>query len=182
MESHTITPQMEPAPPTVPMDLSVAIAKGIVRTPTHIVSTISDDRGEEPHYGPVGMSELIEKDCSIGDVSLCLSCGLGGYLSHFRVGASNLHADALSAALISLLYLLRMQVISLLWFKRQLPKYATKFIELYAPWPHAQRGPLSCVLCSPSALAIPALPTRWEWRSRTDFYPGVYDMLVTGAS
>jgi len=88
VESHTITPQMEPAPPTVPMDLSVAIAKGIVRTPTHIVSTISDDRGEEPHYGPVGMSELIEKDCSIGDV------------------------------------------ISLLWFKRQLPKYATKFIEL----------------------------------------------------
>jgi hypothetical protein len=53
----------------VPMDLSVAIAKGIVRTPTHIVSTISDDRGEEPHYGPVGMSELIEKDYSIGDVS-----------------------------------------------------------------------------------------------------------------
>mmetsp|Transcript_18602 Transcript_18602/g.33173 ORF Transcript_18602/g.33173 Transcript_18602/m.33173 type:complete len:613 (-) Transcript_18602:210-2048(-) len=88
VQSHSITPQDEPAPPMVPMDLSVAIAKGIVRTPTHIVSTISDDRGEEPHYGPVGMSELIEKDYSIGDV------------------------------------------ISLLWFKRQLPKYATKFIEL----------------------------------------------------
>ena len=31
-----------------------------VRVPTHIVSTICDDRGEEPTYYGVSMSELIE--------------------------------------------------------------------------------------------------------------------------
>ena len=32
-------------PPTVPEDLNVAIRSGKVRAPTHIVSTICDDRG-----------------------------------------------------------------------------------------------------------------------------------------
>ena len=56
--------------------------------PTRIVSTICDDRGEEPKYAGVGMIELMESDSGIGDV------------------------------------------ISLLWFKRRLPKYATRFIEM----------------------------------------------------
>lgn len=56
--------------------------------PTHIVSTICDDRGEEPTYNGVTMSELIEGDYGVGDV------------------------------------------IALLWFKRKLPKYATKFMEM----------------------------------------------------
>jgi ATP citrate (pro-S)-lyase len=59
-----------------------------VRVPTNIVSTICDDRGEEPTYNGIPMSELIEKDYGIGDV------------------------------------------IALLWFKRRLPTYATKFIEM----------------------------------------------------
>ena len=40
----------------------------MVRVPTHIVSTICDDRGEEPTYNSVTMSELIEGDYGIGDV------------------------------------------------------------------------------------------------------------------
>ncbi len=56
--------------------------------PTTIVSSICDDRGEEPTYNKVTMSTLITGDYNVGDV------------------------------------------ISLLWFKRQLPKYATRFIEL----------------------------------------------------
>jgi ATP citrate (pro-S)-lyase len=59
-----------------------------VRVPTNIVSTICDDRGEEPTYNGVTMSELMEGDYIVADV------------------------------------------ISLLWFKRQLPKYATRFIEM----------------------------------------------------
>lgn len=59
-----------------------------MRVPTNIVSTICDDRGEEPTYNGVTMSELIEGDYIVGDV------------------------------------------ISLLWFKRQLPKYATRFVEM----------------------------------------------------
>lgn len=39
-----------------------------VRVPTHIVSTICDDRGEEPTYAGVTMSELITNDYGVGDV------------------------------------------------------------------------------------------------------------------
>jgi ATP citrate (pro-S)-lyase len=59
-----------------------------VRVPTHVVSTICDDRGEEPTYAGVTMTSLMTGDFCIGDV------------------------------------------ISLLWFKRQLPQYATRFIEM----------------------------------------------------
>ncbi len=74
--------------PKVPMDYKKAIAQGLVRKPTNIVSSISDDRGEEPTYYNVLMSDLFKKGYSIGDV------------------------------------------ISLLWFKKKLPKYASKFIEM----------------------------------------------------
>ena len=38
-----------------------------VRAPTHIVSTICDDRGEEPTYAGVPMSELMEMGANVGD-------------------------------------------------------------------------------------------------------------------
>lgn len=59
-----------------------------VRVPTNVVSSICDDRGEEPTYNGVDMSTLIQGDNGVADV------------------------------------------ISLLWFKRSLPKYATRFIEM----------------------------------------------------
>ncbi|MEW5304090.1 MAG: hypothetical protein WDW38_003413 [Sanguina aurantia] len=86
--SGVLVPAKDVPVPAIPQDLATAVAQGKVRVPTHIVSTICDDRGEEPTYAGVSMSELIEGDSNVGDV------------------------------------------ISLLWFKRQLPKYATKFIEI----------------------------------------------------
>lgn len=83
-----IPQRQEPTPPKVPMDLAAAQKAGMVRVPTHIVSSICDDRGEEPTYAGVTMSALMEGDFCVGDV------------------------------------------IGLLWFKRQLPKYATRFIEM----------------------------------------------------
>ncbi len=74
--------------PKVPMDYDKAVKEGIVRRPTNFISTISDDRGEEPEYAGIAMSELFEKGYSLGDV------------------------------------------ISLLWFKKKLPKYASQFIEM----------------------------------------------------
>jgi len=38
------------AVPSVPLDLDAAVKRGLVRAPTNIVSTICDDRGEEPTY------------------------------------------------------------------------------------------------------------------------------------
>lgn len=75
-------------PPQIPEDLKTAVKSGKVRAPTHIISTICDDRGEEPTYSGVPMSTIVEKGYGVGDV------------------------------------------ISLLWFKRSLPRYCTKFIEI----------------------------------------------------
>ncbi|GAQ90472.1 ATP-citrate lyase B [Klebsormidium nitens] len=88
VEEGTVTPAQEVEPPIVPEDLKNAIKAGKVRAPTHIVSTICDDRGEEPTYAGVPMSTIIEEGFSMGDV------------------------------------------LSLLWFKRSLPKYCTRFIEM----------------------------------------------------
>ncbi|KAG9143949.1 hypothetical protein Leryth_022968 [Lithospermum erythrorhizon] len=87
-EEGKITPIKEVTPPQIPEDLKTAIKSGKVRAPTHIISTISDDRGDEPCYAGVKMSSIIEQGLGVGDV------------------------------------------ISLLWFKRSLPRYCTRFIEM----------------------------------------------------
>lgn len=83
-----LIPQPDYPAPELPLDLETARKLGKVRVPTHIVSTICDDRGEEPTYHGISMSSLIERDYGIGDV------------------------------------------ICLLWFKRPLPSYAAKFMEM----------------------------------------------------
>jgi len=88
VEEGKISPTPDVKPPAIPEDLNIAIKSGKVRAPTHIISTICDDRGEEPSYAGVPMSTIVEQGFGLGDV------------------------------------------ISLLWFKRSLPRYCTKFIEI----------------------------------------------------
>eukprot|EP01018_Ginkgo_biloba_P027567 Gb_16144 [translate_table: standard] len=88
VEKGKIIPTPDVKPPSIPEDLKVAIKSGKVRAPTHIISTICDDRGDEPSYAGVPISTIVEQGFGIGDV------------------------------------------ISLLWFKRGLPSYCTKFIEM----------------------------------------------------
>ncbi|KAF3535780.1 hypothetical protein F2Q69_00024784 [Brassica cretica] len=88
VEEGKVSPIKEVTPPQIPKDLSSEIKSGKVRAHTHIISTIYDDRGEEPCYAGVPMSSIIEQGLGVGDV------------------------------------------ISLLWFKRSLPRYCTKFIEI----------------------------------------------------
>ncbi|KAL6522895.1 ATP-citrate synthase beta chain protein 1 [Orobanche hederae] len=88
VEACKVSPVKEVTPPQIPEDLNTAIKSGKVRAPTHIISTISDDRGEEPAYAGVPMSSIVEQGLGVGDV------------------------------------------ISLLWFKRSLPHYCTRFIEI----------------------------------------------------
>lgn len=45
LEEGKISPVTEITPPLIPEDLKTAIKSGKVRAPTHIISTISDDRG-----------------------------------------------------------------------------------------------------------------------------------------
>nr|CAD1833215.1 unnamed protein product [Ananas comosus var. bracteatus] len=88
IEEGKITPVSEVTPPQIPEDLNIAIKSGKVRAPTHIICTISDERGEEPSYAGVPMSTIVEEGYGVGDV------------------------------------------LSLLWFKRSLPRYCTQFIEI----------------------------------------------------
>ena len=48
-----------------------------VRVPTNIVSSICDDRGEEPTYNGVDMSTLIEGECSCLPWAVLLHCHPG---------------------------------------------------------------------------------------------------------
>jgi ATP-citrate lyase alpha-subunit len=83
-----IKPKPDREPRKIPMDLSTAIAEGKIRVPTHFVSTITDERGDQPMYAGIPLTEVVEK-----------GYGIGG-------------------------------VIGLLWFKKELPKWGTGFIEL----------------------------------------------------
>ena len=78
---------VEPEVPSIPMDYNKAVASGLVRKPTNLICTISDDRGEEVLYGGKPLSKVIED-----------GMGIGG-------------------------------VIGLLWFKKELPSWASEFIE-----------------------------------------------------
>jgi len=83
-----VKPAPEVIPPPIPVDYRVARKAGLVRRNAEFICTISDDRGDEPTYAGIQISEVIEKGYSIGEV------------------------------------------ISLLWFKRLLPKWATEFMEM----------------------------------------------------
>ena len=83
-----VKPAPEVTPPPIPVDYRVARKAGLVRRNAEFICTISDDRGDEPTYAGIPISEVIEKGNTIGEV------------------------------------------ISLLWFKRLLPKWATEFMEM----------------------------------------------------
>jgi len=110
----------EVTPPPIPEDLNIAIKSGKVRAPTHIISTISDDRG------------LIN-----GSLYLTPRCRLhpGGNFSRFIhilllfTGEEPCYAGVPMSTIIERGYGVG-DVISLLWFKRSLPRYCTQFIEV----------------------------------------------------
>jgi len=79
---------VEPEVPSIPMDCNKAVTSGLVRKPTSLICTISDDRGEEVLYGGKPLSKVIEDEMGIGGV------------------------------------------IGLLWFKKELPPWASEFIEM----------------------------------------------------
>lgn len=63
----TLVPAEDIEPPNLPQDLASALQAGDIRKTTNIVCTISDDRGEEPTYVGIPISEIM-KDYTMGDV------------------------------------------------------------------------------------------------------------------
>ena len=88
VKKGVIKEKTEPEKTVMPMDYSWAVKMGMIRKPTSFISTISDDRGEELHYGDISITDVFKKNIGIGGV------------------------------------------ISQLWFKRQLPDYGNRFIEM----------------------------------------------------
>eukprot|EP00930_Biecheleria_cincta_P016979 TRINITY_DN13627_c0_g1_i1.p1 TRINITY_DN13627_c0_g1~~TRINITY_DN13627_c0_g1_i1.p1 ORF type:complete len:1043 (-),score=190.41 TRINITY_DN13627_c0_g1_i1:246-3374(-) len=89
-DAGIITPQAcEQPAPSLPSDYDALKKKGLVRKAANFVCSISDDRGPEPTYAGVPISEIASDE----------QLGVGG-------------------------------AISLLWFRRRLPAYVAKFIEL----------------------------------------------------
>ncbi|MFX0004162.1 MAG: citrate/2-methylcitrate synthase [Candidatus Hermodarchaeota archaeon] len=88
VQEGKILPAKEQEPPKIPTDFNEAIRLGLVRRPTDVVVTISDDRGDVPTFAGVGLDEIVRDNRSIG------------------------------------------YVIGLLWFKRELPDFAQRFIEM----------------------------------------------------
>jgi succinyl-CoA synthetase alpha subunit len=61
-----IDPVKEFEPPQIPMDYAKASKAGIVRRPTDVVSTISDERGDVPMFSGVGLDTIVEQNKSLG--------------------------------------------------------------------------------------------------------------------
>jgi len=83
-----IDPIEEFEPPKLPMDFAQAVKLGLVRRPTDVISTISDERGDVPMFSGVGLDTIISENKSIG------------------------------------------YTIGILWFKKELPKFAQDYIEI----------------------------------------------------
>ena len=63
-----VEPIEEVEPPKIPTDFNEAVRLGLVRRPSDVVVTISDDRGDVPKFAGVGLDEIIRDNRSIGYV------------------------------------------------------------------------------------------------------------------
>ncbi len=68
VEGGRLVPKPDVQPRQIPADYAVALKEGMIRRPAEFISTISDDRGEEPRYCGVTISEVIEQDYGLGGV------------------------------------------------------------------------------------------------------------------
>jgi len=68
VEEGKLTPQPDVEPPNIPIDYKKALQKGLVRRASDFVTTISDDRGEEPKYCGVPISSIFEENYGLGGV------------------------------------------------------------------------------------------------------------------
>ncbi len=63
-----LVPQPDVQPPRIPVDYKTALKQGMIRRSTDFISTISDDRGDEPRYCGVAMSDVVEQGYGLGGV------------------------------------------------------------------------------------------------------------------
>ena len=64
----TIVPKREVEPPVIPMDYKWAQELGLIRKPAAFISSISDERGQEPLYAGMKISEVFKEDIGLGGI------------------------------------------------------------------------------------------------------------------
>jgi len=68
VQEGKLKPAKDVEPPKIPTDFNEAIRLGLVRRPSDVVVTISDDRGDVPTFAGVGLDDIIRDNRSIGYV------------------------------------------------------------------------------------------------------------------
>ncbi len=68
VKEGTVKPRPDREPRKIPMDFNEALATGKIRVPTHFISTITDDRGDQPLYAGIPLTEVVENGYGIGGV------------------------------------------------------------------------------------------------------------------
>jgi len=68
VEEGKVEPKPDREPTVMPMDFSRALAKGKIRMPTHFISTITDERGDQPLYAGIPLTEVVKNGYGIGGV------------------------------------------------------------------------------------------------------------------
>jgi len=63
-----VKPKPDREPPVIPTDFSTALAEGKIRMPTHFISTITDERGDQPLYAGIPLTEVVGDGYGIGGV------------------------------------------------------------------------------------------------------------------
>ena len=63
-----VEPKPDREPRAIPMDFNKAVAEGKIRVPTHFVTTITDDRGDQPLYAGIPLTDVVEGGYGIGGV------------------------------------------------------------------------------------------------------------------
>jgi ATP-citrate lyase alpha-subunit len=63
-----VQPRPDREPREIPMDFNKALVAGKIRVPTHFISTITDERGDQPLYAGLPLTEVIENNYGIGGV------------------------------------------------------------------------------------------------------------------
>jgi len=66
VQAGKLAPRPDVQPPRMPVDYADAVKQKLVRRPTEFMTTISDDRGDEPKYCGVTISDVVEKEYGLG--------------------------------------------------------------------------------------------------------------------
>ena len=66
VQAGKLAPRPDVQPPRMPVDYADAVKQKLVRRPSEFMTTISDDRGDEPKYCGVTISDVVEKEYGLG--------------------------------------------------------------------------------------------------------------------